>query len=128
MHSCIGCNRKISALNLKNLQCRTCNRYCHPNCARHCPSICLQRSGNFRYKIIRNKNWQCESCKLSELPFFHISDSQIKNMYSKPIPINEPTLPSCQELNELFVNNSEISDENDTGLEIEQPSISNQYR
>ena len=128
MHSCIGCNRKISALNLKNLQCRTCNRYCHPNCARHCPSICLQRSGNFRYKIIRNKNWQCESCKLSELPFFHISDSQIKNMYSKPIPINEPTLPSCQELNELFVNNSEISDENDTGLEIELPSISNEYR
>ena len=115
-HSCLICNKKISPINLKNFQCCICSRYCHPKCARYCPPICLKMSGNYRFKIVRNKKWKCESCVLSELPFFDLSDSQIIELVPKKGVQNNLSLPSCQQLNDLFVNESNDDESNNNEL------------
>ena len=65
---------------------------------------------NFRYKIVRNVDWQCEICTLAELPGANISNSQIRNLNSS----NEIyQMPSAPELNKLFIDeNVENDDEN----------------
>ena len=45
-------------------------------------------------------------------------------MYYKPMSTNEPTFPSCQELNNLFVIEDEISYENEKNEDVELPNIS----
>ena len=102
-YSCLECHRKISSQNPINLQCSSCNQFCHPKCALYCPPLRLKKSGNYRYKRVRNKNWQCESCVLRELPFYDVSDSQLITIATKQVQKNEASLPSCDELNNLFV-------------------------
>ena len=97
-HCCLLCRRKISSINLKNLQCKICEGLCHPKCARELPPIRLKKSGRFRYKVVRNPNWQCECCRLKELPFYDVSNSQIKEMVVR----QDRILPSCEDLNSLF--------------------------
>ena len=115
-HSCLICNKKVSPINLKNFQCCICSRYCHPKCARYCPPICLKMSGNYRFKIVRNKKWKCESCVLSELPFFDLSDSQIIELVPKKGVKNDLSLPSCHQLNDLFVIESNDDESNNNEL------------
>ena len=67
------------------------------------------KNGSFRYKIVRNKNWSCEGCDLSTLPFYDVSNSQIR----KELPKIQRNLPSCEELNNLFVNVEQNDDVND---------------
>ena len=116
IYSCLRCSRKISPLNLRNLQCKTCKQFCHPKCARYCPPVCLKRIRN-RYKVVRNNKWQCEFCVLQELPFYNIPDSQFSTLAYKQDQKREPHIPSCQELNELFLTNGdEVGVENDNEL------------
>ena len=67
------------------------------------------KNGSFRYNIVRNKNWSCEGCDLSTLPFYDVSNSQIR----KELPKIQRNLPSCEELNNLFVNVEQNDDVND---------------
>ena len=112
--NCLECSRKVSPLNLQNLQCNRCDRYFHPKCIRGCPPKCLKRISNFRYKVIRNKKWQCEPCVLSELPFYNISETQIKDLVKTETMRNDYSFPSCEQLNDLFgVDNNEENESND---------------
>ena len=108
MHDkCIACNKRISLTNCKNLQCKDCKKLFHPKCVRKLPPICLEKSGKFRYKIVRNKNWKCDFCTSNELPFSNVSTSTIKEMR----PIQKRRFPTADELNEMFVEDSRESDD-----------------
>ena len=97
---CIYCNRRASKTNLKNIKCKTCSRLCHPKCAKFHPRE-FKSCGNFRYKIILNKNWECCACTLKNLPFANISNFQLLKMTSR---VEKTKLPSPEKLNELFTN------------------------
>jgi hypothetical protein len=101
---CLHCKRKVSISNLKNLQCKKCRKFCHPKCAKSWPLIRLKKCKQNRYKVVRSQNWQCEACILGELPFFDISNSQVRALIPKFI------LPSRDVLNDKFVN---IENDND---------------
>ena len=92
---------------MKNLQCKVCKRYCHPKCAKTAPPITLKKFGVHRYKIVRSRNWECEACILNVLPFYDISNSQIKSLIPKFI------LPTPGLLNDKFVNEKNDSDKED---------------
>ena len=100
-YSCLVCHRKVSPHNQKNLQCNQCKQFCHPICARYCPPLVLKKSGNHRYKIIRNENWQCNVCTLKEFPCTNISDLQLRELV---IPHSKPfSIPPPEQLNDIFV-------------------------
>ena len=107
---CINCNRKAVRTNVKNLVCKKCKKLCHQKCAKYPPPICIKKNGNFRYKIIRNTDWQCDICNFEELPCANISDSQIRNMHSAN---QTPQIPSPQDLNGLFVDDKLDNDGDD---------------
>ena len=113
MHCCLSCKRQISITNLRNFQCKVCKRFCHPNCAKKVPRFCIKPKGQPGFTVVRNcrnnPNWQCDSCILRELPFYDISDSQIKEMVIR----QKRVLPSCEDLNSLFSNEADDY-ENDT--------------
>ena len=88
-----------------------CNRVCHPKCTRSLPPICIEKDGNFRYRIIRNRNWKCDRCIIRQLPFSNLSRTQVREMREVPNRI----LPSADDLNSLFVNENQ---ENDDEFEI----------
>ena len=105
-HKCLNCKKKASITNIKNLQCKNCNQFYHLKCVRTLPPICLQKCGSFRYKVARNPNWVCEACVLNELPFYNISNSQVKSLIPKFI------LPSCDVLNSQFLTENQDECEN----------------
>ena len=115
---CLVCNRKVSISNLRNYQCKTCKKYCHPKCARTQPPPCLQKCGAFRYRIIRSSKWECETCILRELPFWDLLNYQVKALNPRFI------LPCCDELNDKFIH--EKNDENVCGDDFEFTYLSNQ--
>ena len=77
--NCVVCEKRISSSNCRNLQCRTCKRLCHPKCARFLPPICIQKDGNYRFEVIRNKKWVCDICSLKELPFSNATYRDIQD-------------------------------------------------
>ena len=97
VNKCLDCNRKISITNLRNLNCKVCKKVYDPKCVKYLPPICVKRSGNFRFKIIQNRNWVCEACFLAELPFYEISTSQIKDLIPRFV------LPPPDVSNQKFV-------------------------
>ena len=122
MHEkCLFCNRRASILNLKNLQCSECKKLCHPKCTRNIPPICIKKDGNFRYKIIRNKNWKCDRCNLRQLPFSNLSRTQVRLMREG----RNWLLSSVDDLNDLFVNENP---ENDDEFEFTYFSKKTQYK
>ena len=108
---CLKCKKRISIANCKNIQCKVCKKICHSKCVRNLPSICLEKTGKFRYKIVRNTNWNCDSCTSNELPFSNVSNARIREMRT----IHKRKLPSTDELNALFVNEAI---ENDNEFEL----------
>ena len=126
-HNCFECYRKVSPQNLRNLQCNKCDRYFHPNCVRDCPPKCLKKISNFRYKVIRNKKWRCEACVLSELPFYSVSESQIKDLFiTVKTVFSNSNFPSCDQLNDLF--GIETNDESENNDLFELPNTYNDTR
>ena len=118
---CPHCKRKIGIKNLKNLQCKNCCNYFHPKCVKKIPPICMQKCGSFRYKVIRNLNWVCEACILSELPFYNISNSQVKSLIPKFV------LPSCDVLNDEFVPENQEEYENEYDFQFTYSSNETKY-
>ena len=108
---CLDFREKISATNQRNLICKVCKKFCHPKCVKYLPPICVERCGNFRSKIVRNKKWICEPCILAELPFYGIPKSQITALIPRFI------LPSPDVLNDNFVNEN-IENESDDDMEL----------
>ena len=114
---CIYCKRKVCINNMKNLQCKSCTRLCHPKCAKNIPPISLKKSGAFRFKIVRNVNWECQVCILKKLPCSNISNFHFRdiasssksnvndlNSIAKPVQSsNKLKLAKPEELNKLFM-------------------------
>ena len=101
LDKCMVCEKRISRQNNRNLQCQNCKRFCHPNCSRFLPRLCLERKGNFRFTVVRNRSWTCEICSLKELPFYDISKKQLKDII-KTENTESSTIPSVDELNAIL--------------------------
>ena len=104
-HKCLNCKRKVSITNAKNIKCKRCKQFYHQNCLRILPRYRMEQYG-FRHKIVFNPNWVCDACILNELPFYNISDSQVRSMIPKFI------LPSCEVLNDKFLTVNQDDGEN----------------
>ena len=117
---CLACNRKVSFANCKTLQCKDCKKLFHPRCVRKLPPACLKKNGNYRYKIIRNKNWKCNICTSEELPFSNVSATRVREMHA----IQRRVFPTAEELNDLFV---EETKENDNDFEFTYFSNKTRY-
>ena len=102
---CKVCNRRISSLNTRNLKCQDCSHYFHPNCSRFLPPICVRRNGKYRYKVVRNQTWVCDYCTLSRLPFYDLTDLQLREIcVNQTNDRKRVSLPSANQMNSMFVN------------------------
>ena len=104
--SCRNCNSRISHTNKRNLKCKRCLNYFHPKCIRFLPPLRVKKNGRHRYEIVRNCDWVCDFCTLSELPYTNVTDLQLRE--SSVFFCNESkktTLPSADQMNDIFVSN-----------------------